>query len=81
MIDDFEVPGDKACSYDNYGRGKSLAMRTFQKIFSQAGMEVFFPSLSGAYETGGKRGCVVLSKGARLLKDMDKILSLRQINV
>jgi hypothetical protein len=80
MIDDFEVPGDKDYSYDNYGKGKSLDIKTFQEQFLQAGMEVFFPSLSGAQETGGKRGCVILCKGDRLLRDMDKIRSLRPIN-
>jgi len=80
MIDDFEVPGDKDYSYDNYGKGKSLDMKIFHKIFFQAGMEVFFPSLSGSQETGGKRGCVVLCKGARILEDMEKIRSLRPVN-
>jgi hypothetical protein len=76
MVDDFQVPGDGNYSYDDYGKGKSLDMFTFNKSFSKAGMKVYFPTLSGAQETGGKRGCVVLCKGEQILKGMEYIQSV-----
>lgn len=63
MIDDFAVPGDRDYSYDDYGPGKALNLATFGPAFARAGLSVYWPSLMGREESGGKRGCVILGCG------------------
>jgi hypothetical protein len=78
MIDDFQVPGDEGYGYDNYGKEKSLTLKYFSKIFSQYGLMPFFPAISSTQETGYKRGCVILAKGAeeiQKLKFMERLSS------
>jgi hypothetical protein len=81
MIDDFCVPGDMDYGYDDYGKGKCLDLQTFKKSFLRAKMDVFFPSLSGREETGGKRGCVVLGHGDGVLETLEGITSLKKFLV
>ena len=76
MIDDFAVPGDRDYSYDNYGPGKSLDIETFGSCFANQGFCVYFPSISGKEETGGKRGCVILVGGGSLCQQVDKFESI-----
>ncbi|MEI6701917.1 MAG: hypothetical protein WCL71_00095 [Deltaproteobacteria bacterium] len=61
LVDDFAVPGDPGYTYDNYGMGKSLDLTTFGSCFKRNDLSVFFPSLPSASESGGRRGCVLLS--------------------
>lgn len=60
MVDDFRVPGDEGYGYDDYGRKKTLDMKTFSKVFEVNGFEAFFPAAASSKETGAARGCVVL---------------------
>lgn len=76
MIDDFCVPGDSDYKYDDYGPGKALDLATFGELFSRFSLLPFFPSLSGAQETGKKRGCVVLASRGNLeaVKTIDALV-------
>lgn len=78
LIDDFAVPGDPGYSYDDYGRGKSLELQTFEKCFKRHGAAIFFPSLPSTQETGGKRGCVLLSTNEVMTKKIREIPSLKE---
>ena len=65
MIDDFNVPGDDGYGFDNYGAGRVLNMDYIRqcKINNAA---IFFPNVSSKWETGAKRGSVVLVSGEDL---------------
>jgi hypothetical protein len=80
MIDDFAVPDDSGYTYDNYGKGKSLDMATFGKVFAEAGMQNFFPALQGNKESGAKRGCVILAKGNKIVEKIAVFPTLRTTN-
>jgi hypothetical protein len=60
MIDDFQVPGDSGYGYDDYGPGKVLDLSLLSNCNVLPDV-VFFPSVNSKWETGGKRGCVVLA--------------------
>ena len=67
MIDDFQVPGDEGYTYDDYGPDKRLCLDYLEPL-SQFGLSAFFPSLPSGRETGGKRGCVVLTDEALAMR-------------
>jgi len=75
MIDDFEVPGDKGYTYDDYGQGKRLCLDYLGSL-SQFNLIAFFPSAPSDEENGLKRGCVVLVDQAWLDK-VKELSSLR----
>jgi predicted O-methyltransferase YrrM len=77
MIDDFAVPGDKGYGYDNYGRKKTLALKTFARTFVDLDLVPFFPSLASAQETGSRRGCVILSRRGPISDRLITVRSLR----
>jgi predicted O-methyltransferase YrrM len=60
MVDDFEVPGSEYC-YDDYGPGQVLNM-TYLEPLRHLETSCFFPLLDPQFETGRKRGCVVLCR-------------------
>jgi hypothetical protein len=59
MIDDFEVPGDPAFTFDDYGPGKRLC-RAYLPSDVLPSFRVFWPRASGSTETGERRGCAIL---------------------
>jgi hypothetical protein len=61
LVDDFAVPGDTGYAYDNYGTGKSLDLATFSPCFQRNNLSVFFPSLQSKFESGARRGSVLLA--------------------
>ena len=65
VIDDFNVPGDDGYGFDNYGAGRVLNMDYIRqcKINNAA---IFFPNVSSKWETGARRGSVVLVSGEDL---------------
>jgi hypothetical protein len=81
MIDDFAVPGDSDYNFDNYGHGKSLDIETFGSCFINQGFRIYFPSISGNEETGGKRGCVILVGGDALCQKIDKFDCIVKYNL
>ena len=75
MIDDFEVPDDGDYKFDDYGSGKKLSLDYLgDELLSN--WAVYFPSGSGADDSGIKRGCVVLASKS-LRSKVDSITSLR----
>jgi hypothetical protein len=77
MIDDFEVPNDCDYFYDDYGHGNALCLARFGSLFVNAGFSIFWPSLPGHMEGGGKRGCVVLARGKTTTSILNKVKTLR----
>jgi predicted O-methyltransferase YrrM len=65
MIDDFRVPFDDAYGWDDYGPGLALDISLLRDVVPP-GVKVYFPNTPAAQESGAKRGCCVLMKGALL---------------
>lgn len=78
MIDDFEVPGDYEYGFDSdYGRILNLS---YIKKFINNNIVIFFPKIKARFETGYKRGSVVISKGAKCIQLCDSINDLKKYN-
>ncbi|MDP3495153.1 MAG: hypothetical protein Q8R82_18745 [Hyphomonadaceae bacterium] len=60
VIDDFAVPGDAGYGYDDYGPGRALVPSLVHAV-PGAPETLYYPSVPARWETGLKRGCVVLS--------------------
>jgi hypothetical protein len=58
LIDDFAVPGDDGYRFDSYSAG-SL---TLEYLPGLPGFDIYFPAVRSQDETGGRRGCVLLTK-------------------
>jgi hypothetical protein len=56
------VPTDSGFAYDDYGKGKCLAVANLYEAVT-ARPSMFFPKHASADETGARRGCVVLAQG------------------
>jgi hypothetical protein len=63
LIDDFQVPGDSAYGFDDYGPGKRLC-RDYLPADALRAFNVFWPKAPGAQESGARRGCVVLASNS-----------------
>lgn len=61
MIDDFQVPGDDAYGFDDYGESNVLALSYVETARRTFGLTALFPTLSSREENGARRGCVVLA--------------------
>lgn len=59
MIDDFQVPGDSGYHYDDYGPDRVLSVECLPRDVL-SGWGEFYPALPSAYETGSRRGSVLL---------------------
>ncbi len=77
MVDDFCVPDDPGYNYDDYGKNKSLDLATFANCFRRLNLVPFFPAQPSATETGGKRGCVVLTRLGSFCEQARRLVSLR----
>jgi predicted O-methyltransferase YrrM len=64
MIDDFQVPGDANYAYNDHGPGKALTPAYIAPAVEAYGLAAFYPATPGIDETGYRRGCVVLARGA-----------------
>lgn len=60
MIDDFEVPDDKAYRFDALG-DVALSPDYIRPVVEKFGLVTLYPLLAGRMETGKRRGCVVLT--------------------
>lgn len=77
VVDDFEVPGDPAYGYDDYGPGKALR----PEYLAAAGLSerrLHVPALPGLRESGARRGCVVLGSPGRVDDALSEISLLRR---
>jgi len=64
MIDDFEVPGDEAYGYDDYGPGNALTPDYIADAMQAYALAAFYPAAPAVEETGARRGCVILVRRA-----------------
>jgi hypothetical protein len=69
MIDDFKVPSDEKYGYDEYGGGKVLDLE-YLNALNELELAAFFPSKRARFETGKKRGCVVLARDPHLIEKL-----------
>lgn len=76
IVDDFEVPDDPGYGFDNYGPGKALNLALL-KGTQLKDCAFFFPSAPSSEETGYKRGCLVIARGAAI-NDLKSMQSLRE---
>jgi hypothetical protein len=64
MVDDFQVPGDPAYGYDDYGPGKCLNLDYVASTLSAHGLAGYYPATRAAEESGRRRGCVIVAREA-----------------
>jgi predicted O-methyltransferase YrrM len=77
MIDDFGVPGDPGYGFDDYGEGKALVPAYIEDALSNFSLTARYPALRAEQETGGQRGCVVLTRDGNLAETLSSIQLLR----
>jgi hypothetical protein len=65
MIDDFQVPDDPDYYYDDYGSGGVLTL-TYLREAALPPMNYFFPTVKGRWETGGRRGSIVMTANSSM---------------
>jgi predicted O-methyltransferase YrrM len=81
MIDDFQVPEDNGYGYDDYGVGKALIRGYIAPLVSQFELAEFYPRTPSATESGGRRGCVVVTRDPSLIEALEGISLLRRWQV
>ena len=77
LIDDFAVSDDLGYSYDDYGPARALVPEYLDAIGEISDWDRFSPSLHSAEETGGRRGCVVLTH-PDLTAEVSQLTTLRR---
>ena len=60
VIDDFKVPSDSDYGFDDYGPGQVLDLEYINRCNIRK-IIAFFPIVTGKWETGRRRGCIVLA--------------------
>jgi hypothetical protein len=80
MIDDFEVKCDQGYGFDKYSGGRELTLRYIQDLLPPT-CAVFFPSVRSSFETGAKRGCVVIASDCGMVQLLDAMPLLRRASV
>lgn len=76
MVDDFQVPDDSGYGHDDYGPGKALTPAYLKDLATP--FSTFFPVAAARWETGAKRGCVVLTADNALREVLDNLPCLRR---
>jgi hypothetical protein len=76
IIDDFKVPADGDYGFDDYGVGRVLDLEYVNRC-NIGNAVAFFPNVMGKWETGWKRGCVVLAGNQDLATKCHMISLLR----
>ena len=67
IVDDFKVPFDDGYNFDDYGPGRVLDLE-YLKRCNIGNAAIFFPSIRAEWETGLRRGCVILASGEELVE-------------
>ena len=75
MVDDFQVGGDEGYGYDDYGRDRTLCL-DFLESLGYLGLAKYFPAMSSEFETGAKRGCVVLACSEIIITRLNNLQTL-----
>jgi len=77
MIDDFAVPDDPGYGFDDYGAGSALTL-DYLVGHDILPVGVWFPRCAASTETGEQRGCVLLARAARVVREIDALETLRR---
>jgi predicted O-methyltransferase YrrM len=78
VIDDFEVPDDPGYRFDDYGEDMRLCLRYLAPLRIDR-MQVFFPAAPSDRESGGRRGCVVITTDPEIARALAGLPSLRML--
>ncbi len=78
MVDDFRVPGDEEYRYVNWGEDKALSLEYLNPLNDRLKLAAFFPAKRAKFETGEKRGCVVLARSPNLIEKLGEVNTLVQ---
>jgi hypothetical protein len=78
LIDDFAVPGDPGYTFDDYGIGKALTLDYLDNVKERA-FATFGPAASSRWETGAKRGCVVIAANPTFERVLGALPCLRPL--
>jgi hypothetical protein len=79
MVDDFQVPFDKAYGYDDYGPCRTLTAELIAPIVAAHSLQVLYPSIPSAEETGARRGCVVIANNSVALGSLPLLRRLGEV--
>jgi len=79
IVDDFKVPFDADYGFDDYGKGRVLDMDYLEKCKIQNSV-AFFPNVAGKWETGSKRGCVIIAANSVMASKCREMPLLRAAN-
>jgi hypothetical protein len=78
MIDDLAVPHDAGYTYDDYGPGKALNLEYLGSV-AEFQLSMFWPKASSRWETGAKRGCIVLTNNLDMREGLRELPCLREV--
>jgi hypothetical protein len=76
MVDDFQVPDDPDYRYDSYFNGKALNFDLLNSI-SDINFSIFLPKERGVFETGARKGAIILAKSQEIIERLKMLSSLR----
>jgi hypothetical protein len=77
LVDDFRVPGDAGYGYDDYGPGRALEPSILAPLAGRQ-VVVYWPSARSAFETGARRGWVVLASAGAVDDSLRSLETLRR---
>lgn len=75
IVDDFKVPTDTDYTYDDYGADMQLTLEYMESAFMTK-PSVFFPAVKAKWETGQRRGTVIVTTDASLAKIIESKINL-----
>lgn len=72
LVDDFQVPGDSGYAFDDYGPGKALTLDYLDQI-NTIEFVTFRPRAPSRFETGARRGCIVIARATDMTTTLSKL--------
>src|ERR1039458_5426040 len=80
LIDDFQVPDDDGYYFDDYGSGAALTLDYLARSkFPLA--RFFLPAVKGQWETGARRGCIIVVNHPDIAEQLQNAPLLREWHV
>jgi hypothetical protein len=80
MVDDFQVPDDPGYGYDNYSNGKALDINLLNSV-SELQLGIFLPKEKGIFETGARKGSIILAKSPEIINKLKSFDTLRSMSI
>lgn len=77
IIDDFQVPGEPAYEFDDYGENGACTLEFIAPSMDES-MAAYFPTTPAGHETGRKRGYVLVARGKEAIGFLDSLDLLRR---